>query len=279
MKYLLIIFLFLILIIPTNAQFQKIKLTGNLQTDSEILFEENKTESLAQISFQLENKKSPFLAGLFSLVVPGSGQFYAESYWKAAIFLTVEAAAITTAIIYNGKGDDQTAKFEKYADENWSVVKYAEWLNTQRGAQITIDYDTPNLKPWERVNWSELNAAESSFSHRLHRHGEQQYYELIGKYAQYSPGWAEFNPDEPDYHKLPPQFTFYSGMRGKANDYYNVASKAVIGIYVNHFLSALDAVWTTSQYNSSLAVKMRLEQIQLVNKVELIPTLKLSFNF
>jgi hypothetical protein len=63
-----------------------------------------------------------------SLVIPGAGEFYAGSYWKAAAFVIVEAAVITTAIIYDNKGDDQTERFENYADENWSVVKYAEWL-------------------------------------------------------------------------------------------------------------------------------------------------------
>jgi hypothetical protein len=29
-------------------------------------------------------------------------------------------------------------------------------------------------------------------SHRLPPHGDQQYYEMIGKYHQYSPGWNDF---------------------------------------------------------------------------------------
>ncbi len=55
--------------------------------------------------------------------------------------------------------------------------------------------------------------------------------------------------------KSPLIFLFYSDMRGDANNFYSVASTAVIGIYVNHFLSALDAVWSATQFNKDLAVK------------------------
>ena len=116
--------LLVILILPVKAQTIE-KLSGNLFTDSKILFEESRFvqrssdsvesarsdrtefwrtglyetpfgESLPQISLQSENKKSPFLAGLFSFVIPGSGEVYAGNYWKAAIFLVIEAAVITT---------------------------------------------------------------------------------------------------------------------------------------------------------------------------------------
>ena len=75
-------------------------------------------------------------------------------------------------------------------DENWSVVDYAEYLNS-RGAAVEINPDQL-LPPWERiVSWSQLNAAEEEYaelgSHKLPPHGEQQYYELIGKYHQYVP--------------------------------------------------------------------------------------------
>ncbi|RPI70719.1 MAG: hypothetical protein EHM47_11630 [Ignavibacteriales bacterium] len=282
-----ILLLILFLISPVKAQSAKIELTGNLHTDSKVLFDRYEYQTLPEISFQVEDKKSPFLAGLMSLVVPGAGEVYAGEYWKAAAFIVLEAAVITTAVIYDGKGDDQTEKFENYADENWSVVDYAEWLGDYKEADIDkiIILGTEGLPPWQRVNWAELNAAERhaatlgvGFTHTLPPYGDQQYYELIGKYHDYSPGWNDFSGDG-NTNLLSPNFKFYSKERGKANDFYSVAKTAVIGIYLNHFLSALDAAWSTISYNKSLAVKMRVEQIQLANQVELIPTLKVSFSF
>jgi hypothetical protein len=268
---------------PVDAQIQESKLTGNLYTDSKILFEQNKSEPLPQLLPQTENKKSPFLAGLFSLVVPGAGEVYAGSYWKAAIFLAVEAAVITTAIIYDKKGDDQTGFFQHYADENWSVVKYAEWIISTfyegQDPGIITSNDT-SLPPWKRVNWSRLNEAEREKnvgSHTLPPYADQQYYELIGKYFQFTAGWDDYTGGP--ISNFTPHLLYYAHEHAKADDYYSVASTAVIGIYINHFLSALDAVWTAIQHNNSLAVKLRMEQINVANRSELIPTIKLSYSF
>ncbi len=260
----------------------KVILSGNLSADSKIILN-NYTEAVTpQFMYSQENKKSPILAGVMSLLIPGSGEIYVGEYLKAGIFLAIEAAVVTTAIVYDGKGDDKTTEFQNYADDymnpdhNWSVVKYAEWLNQYEGASIPINPDE-SLPPWERVNWDDVNAAESG-SHKLPPHGEQQYYELIGKYHQYSSGWNDFtgggNKDQ-----VSPNLIYYSGMRGDANDYYSVASTAVIGIYVNHFLSALDAVWSATQFNKDLAIKVRLENIQLANRTEFYPKIYFTFSF
>jgi hypothetical protein len=294
--------LFLLLMITAafaKAQTTEIKLTGNLQTDSKFLFSQNSSETLTPIQLQFESgKKNPMLAGLFSLVLPGSGEFYSESYLKAGIFLVVEAAVVTTAIIYNNKGNNKTTQFENYADDpanGWSVVKYSKWIvdhKDQLGLPDNLTYDdiitnnNSSLPPWEQVNFDKLNYYEGlvsqegyGFTHRLERHGEQQYYELIGKYHQYAPGWTEFNPNDADPHDVPQQMLFYSGMRGKANDYYNISEAAVIGIYINHFLSALDAVWSAIMFNKDLAVNARVERIDLTDKPLLIPTLKIKYSF
>jgi hypothetical protein len=254
-------------------------LTGNLITDSRYISESFEPNNVNIAPPQAE-KKSPFLAGLMSLAVPGAGEVYNGEYWKAGIFVALEATLIIVGLNYDKKGDDQTDKFENYADENWSVVKYAEWLNTHRGASITINSDE-NLPPWERVNWAELNAAEkeNSFSHSLPRHGEQQYFEMIGKYPQFSGGWNDFSAAEPDYHNISSNFRLYSDMRGKANDYYNVAAKAVVGIYINHFLSALDAVWTTISNNKDISMNMRVNSLQFTDHTEYIPTFNIKYNF
>jgi len=119
-----------------------------------------------------------------------------------------------------------------------------------------------------------LNAAETG-SHHLPPHGEQQYYELIGKYRQYIPGWPgganELNP---------PQIMLdYSSMRGKANDYYNTASTAIVGIYINHILSAAEAIWGATRFNKNLAVNFRVETNNFAGGLELVPTLKFRYSF
>ncbi len=249
---------------------------GHLTSDSRTAFEQFKPASKINIMPVQISKKSIILAGALSLLLPGAGEIYTGEYWRAAAFIAVEAAIVTTAIIYDKKGDDQTTKFENYADENWSVVRYAEWLNQYHNANIQINPDA-TLPSWERVDWNELNSYENG-SHKMPSHGEQQYYELIGKYWQYSAGWNDYTAGA-NNTQLSPNFNFYSHMRGEANDYYNVASKAVIGIYINHFLSMIDAVWSSISFNKNLALNARVETEQYARQIELVPTINLKFNF
>ena len=268
---------------------KKIIYTGNLSTDAKNVLAEYEQPIRTPIMPNSQDKKSPVLAGFLSLLVPGAGEIYSGEYLKAGIFVVLEASVVTTAVIYNNKGNQKTDEFQNYADNNWSVVKYAEWLNTNADGQISISSNT-NLPPWERVNWIELNNAERNageilgggFSHALPPHGDQQYFELIGKYKQYSVGWDDYDTQANgiNWFLTTPNMLSYASERGKANDLYSVASTAVIGIYVNHFLSALDAVWSSIQHNKDLALKVRLENMQLTqNHAEFYPVLHLSYNF
>lgn len=263
---------------------EKLLLTGNLASDSKIIQNNYEENHAVEYNFQTNDRKSPFLGGLMSLVIPGAGEIYAGEYIKAGIFIAIEATVITTAVIYDKKGDDKTAEFENFANENWDIKRYAEWtLNNLQYLNPSLNRNDYNVIVDGEVNWSELNGLEraigNGYSHSLAPFADQQYYEMIGKYPQFSHGWNDSNPLDTDYHILSPNFKAYSNMRGKANDLYNVASTAVIFIYVNHFLSALDAAWSVANYNSELAMKMRVEQMNLTGRIELVPTINFSLSF
>ena len=262
-----------------NVISKKLELTGNLYTDSKIIQNNFNVISANPMADDLPGKKSPVLSGVLSMILPGAGQVYNEDWWIAGIFVAVEAALITTAVVYDNKGDDQTASFQTFADQNWSVVQYAEWLAQYEGADLSkiIISNDESLPPWERVNWAELNAAEKG-SHNLPPHGEQQYYELIGKYHQYSGGWNDFTGGA-NNSLVSPNFTYYAGERGKANDYYNTASTAIVGIYINHILSAAEAVWGATRFNKDIAVNLRVETYNVAGGLELVPTLKFRYSF
>ena len=263
---------------------EQIILSGNLHTDSKVLFESSGMQT-QNISFPSPNKKSPLIAGLLSAVLPGAGEFYTESYLKAAIFAAVEVGVISVAVAYNKKGDNQTSTFQQYADGHWSIKRYADWtinnVTNINNDVVVADYDVINSDG--SVNHSELNRLEralgSGYSHALPQHGDQQYYELIGKYPQYSHGWDDANQGDTDFHILSPNFLDYSEMRGKANDYYNISDKAVIGIYINHLLSGLDAVWSAISFNNDVAVSVRVNPINTGENVTFYPTVNVRYGF
>lgn len=264
-------------------------LTGSLSTDSRIVSESYKSNVLKQNSFESPtDKKSVVLAGVLSGIIPGAGEVYVggtTNYIKAGAFVLIEAVSIYYAISYNQRGDAQTNFFQNYADQRWSVVRYAQWINDHtNGAKVTIfapDAQHPN--PWQQVDWTSLNAAEDAigatgFTHHLPPHGEQQYYELIGKYAQYARGWEDYIPtDNPDYETS--EFQSYSIMRGDANDLYKVSSRGTAILYVNHLLSILDAIWSSVTFNKNLAVNVRYERVNLAYVDDWTPTLNIKFNF
>ncbi len=244
-------------------------LTGNARID---LFRQSSDRAGTFVQDQGTGlpRKSPWLAAGMSLVVPGAGEFYAESYWKSALFLAVEVGAWVLAYQYDRKGDRQTDFFQNFANQHWSVVQYAQYTIDNLVDPSKRPYyeqnvflpGTGGLPPWQRVNWDVLNAMEREiggfYSHTLPPYGEQQYFELIGKYPQFNQGWDDANLTlPPDYFvikaNLTPRYLYYSEERGKANDYYRNATTFVTVALINHVVSAIDAAWSTSSYNRAVA--------------------------
>jgi len=264
-------------------------LTGNARVD---LAAASPSDSLPQpksvmVQNQLDRSKlkSPLLGGAMSLIVPGSGELYSDRYVKSGIFFAVEVAALTAAIVYNNKGNTKTSEFQAYANQHWSAVDYATWINQNHDAYNSPDtppfqaiYINPNtsLPSWQRVNFADINTWESEphsegFSHELPSYNTQQYYELIGKYSQFKYGWdtyvapdgTRYGDDGYNLSYIPQQMLNYAHNRGKANDYYYTAGLATILVVTNHVISALDAAWSTTNYNKEVtsSMGMRFQEI------------------
>jgi len=161
----------------------------------------------------------------------------------------------------------------------YNVYKYAQWvvnnyqqLESINGATgndptikqninnvlITKTFD-PSKAPWLQVNWYALNQVELAmggyFSHQLPAYGQQQYYELIGKYPQFREGWSDENPAYLTYDQLHSDTNwsgYYMDQRGLANNLYGVAGTAVGVIIANHFLSAIEAAIWAHGHNKAI---------------------------
>jgi len=304
MKYKLFFSLFILFCFPifnskifsqeVNKPFlQKIKLSGILAFDENDILKNEIIFNKASVSIKNPAKKSELLAGILSAVLPGAGEIYSGSYLKGAIFITVEAAAITTALIYNHKGNTQTIFFQNYADAHWSASRYAYWT-AQNLKTLAPDMPDADVKKYQAafqsingpVNWALMNQMEAEigsdpnadgYTHQVPPTG-QDHYELIGKYDQYSKGWDQSNLNT-FYTDLPSQFLWYAHQRGLANEYYWTGSTAVVFIYLNHILSTLDAVWVSHKYNDALSLKLSLQNSNVMGLIEPTPTFNFSFRF
>jgi hypothetical protein len=276
-------------------------LTGNLQYDlsTDINGDSRADSSDAASTVVYQRLYSPLRAGLFSAVIPGAGQLYTKNYWQSAAFFGAEVLMWVVYASYERKANNQTNLFQNYADAEtgWSVVRYAGWINANFSQAIPINTDpNPNLKSWERVQWNDLNAAENAiggnlnigetgFSHQLAPHGDQQYYEMIGKYAQFGGGWNDAGGftkadvlGNNGIGNVSPQFLAYSKMRGDANSFYNIATTVSYIILANHVLSALEAVWNASKLNHRIKLEGHIESRQIEgNIVEFVPTLHVEY--
>jgi hypothetical protein len=250
--------------IPFLESDPKNPLTGMLSQD---LFAAQPQALSHRDSLHLQETRSSLAAGVFSLIIPGAGQVYnggTGNYLKAAGFLALEAAAIAVNIAWNNKGNNQTTFFQNYANGHYSALRYAQWiaLNYKRW-DPTISQTLINemLAEVQKNNFEKLNAVETDlgttsdgqfFTHNLPAYGQQQYYELIGKYPQFREGWnlnagadtVNVTYDQLKYNVEVEQDNYYMGQRGLANHYYSVAGTALGVVIANHFLSAIEAaIW------------------------------------
>ncbi len=279
----------------STCKSNKTFLTGSLQND--LVMQVNQMDGFDGSDPDgnriTKNKYSPLAAGLFSAVLPGAGQFYTKSYWQSAAFIGAEVLTWVIYAAYEKKGDQQTDNFQNYADEHWSVVQYADWININYGRSININ---PNLSlhSWERINWDELNTVEeqiaqttppTGFTHKLAPYSDQQYYEMIGKYSQFGGGWD----DAAAYTKadvianngignVSPRFLEYSNMRGEANSFYNIATTVSYVIVANHVFSALEAALNASKINHRIQLQGHIQSRRVYgNLVEFVPTLQVKY--
>jgi hypothetical protein len=229
------------------------------------------------------NKKAVFKAGLFSLILPGAGEFYAGSYWKAALFFGIEVAGWTAYGVYSNKGDNADSDMKAFADIHWSEHKY--WTKVYYTAAENglwsgypdIDQDGDHLidDPYYTPEYigilRELEGRpEMGYTHRLPETKTQQYYEMIYKYLhQFGNAWDDALWDEyysGYYDKMTANMRTYRDMRNEMNDLYDAASTALNVVVINHVLSAIDAAWTARQFNRSVTVRLKTDIRQYAYK-------------
>ncbi len=250
--------------VDTSAQdsygnYDNIDKNNSLQIIKEkILDKESEAVSTKSIPLNVDSSKlkSPILGASMSAIIPGAGQIYAKSFIKSAIFIAVEAGLWITYAVFQGKGNDQTTTYENYANQNWNMRKYAQWLKDQsfqRADQINMSSDDYTLRL--QINYCE----EINFSHQLPPPGDQQYYEVIGKYQNYVTGWSTadvtvINKNNYGTTKLS-QVSFYMDERQKANDYYNNGTTTLMVVVLNHLVSAVDGFLSVNSYNNKYILK------------------------
>jgi len=191
---------------------------------------------------------SPGKAFMLSLAVPGSGEYYAGSKKRAAVFGGLEAVGWGLYSTWNGKGNDLEDDFRARADTTWDPWAYLSWRTSTISRHSSITHALP-CSSYVADAGSAVPIGQA-----LGGCGDtetQQYYELIGKYDQFVAGWNDV-VDSTGYPVRPTQVdsaeNYHSATRldyeidrDDSNKLLKRATSLGGLILVNHVLSAIDA--------------------------------------
>ncbi len=184
--------------------------------------------------------KSPVKAFVYSLVIPGAGQYYNGSRIKAGSFLAADILLWSGYLVYHKKGADRETAYKSYADEHYLASVFRDWWN---------GLDT---------------ATQNTFSHRLYFDASgnpirnREYYENVGKYDQFQVGWDDigvnFPPPgtpggNPNSGYVSPHRGTYLEMRKQSNTYFSRATTFAVVSIGNHLVSAFEAAIGARKFN------------------------------
>ncbi|OGC85473.1 MAG: hypothetical protein A2W07_03765 [candidate division Zixibacteria bacterium RBG_16_43_9] len=238
--------------------------------------------------FKSKSTKRGFL---YSLVVPGAGEFYAGSKIKAVLFFGLEAGFWTGYFTYHKKGKNKETEYLNFANAHWNIYDYSESL-VVRYADLKLDSTTlvtsgPDSGRMIVIDvpgiYYDQNGDSIVLSHSLHPEAghpidrNQQYYEEVGKYDQFRFGWDDFTGVF-----LTANRNFYLNLRRDSNSLLDKANRFVMFSIANHLLSAFDAAIAVRSYNrkgekfSQIDLKIRLAEY---NGNEIIPKFSVSTKF
>jgi hypothetical protein len=253
-----------------------------------LVINDGRTINFAQ---NLKEYRSPRIAMLLSLLVPGLGQAYSRSYVKAGAFGAAEVAVIGVAAYLNSVGKAKKREARRFADENFDpdmLRKYEARLRDY-DAQLREKPDNPvgiDTLIFSYYDADFYAAAESK---------QTLYYESI-RDMHFTPGWKDSDPgfdgifsdadtirgahgvyvrSKPEVAELlyfitrvldetgravnegsilgfSPAQAEYDRLVRNSNAYYDAVNYTLYALLLNHIASAIDAGFTARAYNARL---------------------------
>src|SRR2546423_243156 len=78
------------------------------------------------------SRKSPFLAGALSFILPGLGEYYVgDQIWRGIIFTAIDAGLLYGALLHNSRYNDSLNAWHDFANVHFLPCIYADSLNQQ----------------------------------------------------------------------------------------------------------------------------------------------------
>lgn len=211
-----------VLIIASNLILGQGSQTSSILELKSLLTKEDQTQSSQIIQNVLpsetKSKKNPGLAIIYSLLLPGMGELYADNYSSGKYFTIAEGALWTTFIGMNVYG-------------NWQENRYKTYAQTYAGIN-------PEGKDEDFYATIGLYTSIESYNNEMAL--ERRYDEMLSEQKFY---W-KWNSTE--------ERKTYRSMWTSSEQTFNDIRFVVGAMLVNRLLSAINAVRSVSSYNSSI---------------------------
>lgn len=151
-------------------------------------------EAIVQVFY---DKKDARKAMLYSMLLPGAGQYYAnKSSIGTYLFPVIEVALLGGLFYYNHKGNQKTKDYEKYATGEMVTVNIAGYdyvgPRYSRAFQQSVQAILIGYIDHTGIGDPSGYVYNSEFFNGLHATNTQHFYEDIGKYDKYIFGWADW---------------------------------------------------------------------------------------
>jgi hypothetical protein len=205
--------------------------------------------------------KKPGRALMYSVAIPGTGELYVGAKKRAIGFLAVEAVAWTWYLTQRSSGKNKEDEYMDFADMKWKEYAYLDWYS--------------HWEDWYNARRGDNDPDfDKQFTHHLPDSKDDDYYEMIGKYDQFSYGWignpqnylpGDFAPNDSLLGYTFEQTTYhicrgvdatattnrddYMTTRDDANKLLKRAGWGISAALFNHVISAVDAALAAKAYN------------------------------
>ena len=222
----------------------------------------------AQVPEKIKSKSIPLGIGL-STVLPGAGQLYNGNTAAGIIYLALEAAFIGGTIYFNQQGSLGIEAYEDYADVHWHVD---DWLDIYNPVvdptthRATVYVDNQSYSPENETDYTAMMSDIQDGYTSMSIQRDYHFYENIGKYIQFKQGWDDWYPGSEDpgdplngiVGRYSENQYDYASMRYEANKLLDFGTYFGTAIFLNHFMSAIDAGFRIKKGNGNQDILITL---------------------
>ncbi len=173
---------------------------------------------------------------VLSALVPGAGEIASGHFWRGLPLVAIDVATWLGYAHSQSEGNEWQDTYEAFADLHWDEARWQ--TNLEFAAS-----DSAGPNPWSPYwDTSSPHNCDCSPPYIPRQEDEREYYENLGKYNHFFPGWADWNLqyDPESSASLRRQ---YVDMRIQSNDNYENAHTLLGIAAATRILSVIQSFW------------------------------------